>query len=296
MPTNPTTQQSAYAQLLIRTGVNLQPGQGLVIRAELGHADFVRLAVAEAYRAGASYVHVDWTDMLVQRAMLQNANLEKTELPAYEITRFHQMVDEGWARLALVGPDFPTALDDVDPAATRQWTVKRSRATKFYMDAMMANRMQWCVAAVPTPAWAKEVFPDLPAGEAMDALWSAIFKLVRADQPDPVAAWDQVNASLKGAAAFLQRNQVRALHFVDPTPGPDGQPSTDLTIGLTDRPRWVGGSATTPAGVVFQPNMPTEEVFCTPHNQRAHGYVRTSRPSDPMGRKVEGAWFRFDGG
>ena len=144
-----------YAELLIRTGVNLQPGQGLVISAEHAHADFVRIATAVAYRAGAKYVHVDWGDALVMRAALQNSNVDTLEYPAFEIARFRQFTDERWARLALDGQEFPHALDDVDPTAIRTWGVKRLRAIRFYREAMMSNQQQWCVAAVPTSAWAQ---------------------------------------------------------------------------------------------------------------------------------------------
>jgi aminopeptidase len=130
----------------------------------------------------------------------------------------------------------------------------------------------------------------------MAALWTDVLAFVRADQPDPVAAWGEVNRTLKAAADYLRSERVRAVHLFDPAPGPDGKPATDLIIGLTDRPLWVGGSAVTPAGAVFQPNMPTEEIFCTPHNRRTDGYVRTSRPSYPMQREVDGAYFRFEGG
>lgn len=289
-------QLARYAELLLRTGLNLQPRQSLLIRAELAYAELVRLLVAEAYRLGAAYVQVDWTDSLVQRAMLHNADLDAIQVPAYEVARHRQMVDDRWARLALVGPEFPFAFDDVDPQQTRTWSVKRSRAIKFYTEAMMANHMQWCVAGVPTAAWAQRVYPNLPAEEAVAALWGDVLRFARADQPDPVAAWGTINSTLKAAADYLQREGVRAVHLFDPTPGPDGKPATDLQIGLTDRPLWVGGSSQTPAGVVFQPNMPTEEIFCTPHNQRTTGYVRTSRPSYPMQREVDGAYFRFEQG
>jgi aminopeptidase len=266
------------------------------VRAELAHAELVRLIVAEAYALGAAYVQVDWTDALTQRSMLLGADLETWNLPAYEIARHQQMVDEHWARLALVGPEFPFAFDDVAPARTRTMAVKRSRAIKFYTEAVMANQQQWCVAAVATPAWAQRVYPDLEPGAAVAALWQDILRFARADRDDPVAAWGEINRTLKAAADYLQRERVRAVHLFDPTPGPDGKPATDLTIWLTDRPLWVGGSANTPAGVAFQPNMPTEEIFCTPHNGRTEGYVRTSRPSYPMAREVDGAFFRFEAG
>lgn len=290
------TRLARYADLLIRTGVNLQPRQGLLIRAELGHAALVRAAIASAYQAGASYVHVEWVDQPSSAAMLTYAAVDTMEFPSFEIARFQHLVDNRWARLSLVGDEFPKALAEVEPNVLRTWTIKRSRAIKFYTEAMMANRMQWCVAGVPTPAWAQQVFPDKPADEALATLWDAILHMVRADQPDPVAAWDELNCRVKRVAAFLQQNQVHTLHFVDPTPGPDGKPATDLFVGLADGARWLGGAAQTPAGVWFQPNMPSEEVFTMPHNRRTHGYVRTSRPSFPMQREVDDAWFRFEDG
>lgn len=292
----PDKRLERYADLLIRTGVNLQPRQGLLVRAELGHAPLVRAAIASAHRAGAGYVHVEWVDLPSTAAMLTHANIDEMEFPPFEIARFQHLVDNGWARLSLVGDEFPKALAEVDPNALRTWTIKRSRAIKFYTEAMMANRMQWCVAGAPTPAWAQQVFPDKPADEAFEALWDAILTMVRADQPDPAAAWDDLNRRVKGVAAYLQANQVTTLHFVDPAPGPDGKPATDLFVGLVDGARWVGGASQTPAGVWFQPNMPSEEVFTMPHNRRTRGYVRTSRPSFPMQREVDDAWFRFEEG
>jgi aminopeptidase len=256
----------------------------------------VREVVAAAYMAGAGYVHVEWVDAPTQAATLKHTNVDQLDFPAFEVARFRQLVDEGWARLSLVGDEFPEALATVAPDALRTWTIKRARAIKFYTQAMMANQLQWCVAGVPTPAWARQVFPDKPAEEALVALWTTVLRMVRADQPDPAAAWAAINRQLTGVAAFLQRNQVQTLHFVDPTPGPDGKPATDLFIGLAERARWVGGASVTPGGVRFQPNMPTEEVFTSPHNQRTHGYVRTSRPTFPMQREVRDAWFRFEAG
>ena len=290
------TAKEAYATLLIHTGVNLQPGQSLMISAELAHAEFVRLAVAAAYKAGANYVDVQWNDAPTVHAMLEFGDVEAIELPAYEVTRFRQMVDEGWARLAMTGDEFPNLYDDIDSSAMRTWSVKRRRSIRFYQEAMIANRLQWCVAAVPTPAWAQRVFPELPAEAAVERLWQEVFHLARADGPDPIAAWNALNRRLQTVSRYLMDNEVQAIHFLDPVAGPDGAPSTDLVIGLADHARWRGGAASTPAGVVFQPNMPTEEVFSAPHRERTQGYVRTSRPCYPMDREVTDAYFRFENG
>ena len=286
-----------YAEVLVKLGVNLQPGQSLRIGAELEHAPFVRIVTEEAYRQGAPYVQVDWADTPLARARMQYSSAENLSyFPEYEVAKARQMVDEGWARLALVGNEFPDLLKDVDPAAMRTVAVTRSQKLKFYMQAMMANQMQWCVAAVPTQAWAAKVYPNLAPDAALAELWTQVLRMVRVDQPDPVEAWTKHNVTLKGVADFLMRNKVHTLRFIDTKTGPDGLPATDLTVGMTDRPQWLGAAAQRPDGLSFLPNMPTEEVFSTPHNQRTEGYARLSKPAFPFQREVRDGFFRFVNG
>jgi aminopeptidase len=290
-------QHRNYANLLVETGLNLQPGQALRITAELAHRDLVRLVAEAAYGRGAKLVQVDWADTPLLKARLRHSAADYLSyLPGFEVVRHQQMVDEGWARLALVGPEFPDLLDDVDPVAMRTVAVTRAKALKFYSQAMMANQSQWCVAGSPTQAWASKVFPQAAPDEAMERLWATILRVCRADQPDPVAAWQRHNRALKGVVAYMHERQVRSLRFLDTQPGADGRARTDLTIGLTDRPQWLGASAQRPDGVDFFPNMPTEEVFSTPHNQRTQGWVRISKPAFPFQREVRNATFRFEDG
>jgi aminopeptidase len=297
MTTEIHAQQRNYADLLVETGLNLQPGQALRISAELAHRDLVRLVAEVAYRRGAIIVQVDWADTpLLKARLVYSAAEHLSYLPDYEVVRHRQMVDERWARLALVGPEFPDLLDDVDPVAMRTVAVTRAKTLKFYSQAMMANQAQWCVAASPTPAWAAKVFPDAAPDEAMERLWATILHVCRADLSDPVAAWQRHDRALKGVVAYMHGRQVRSLRFLDTRPGPDGRVCTDLTVGLTDRPQWLGASAQRPDGVAFFPNMPTEEVFSTPHNQRTQGWVRSSKPAFPFQREVRDAFFRFDSG
>lgn len=286
----------AYAELLIRTGVNLQPHQGLWLNAQLGHAPFVRELVAGAYQAGASYVYVDWGDAPSTAAMLANAELEQIEVPAFEQERIRYMVDNGWGFLSLTGTEFPNALDAIDPARIGAWSVRRRNVMEPLYEVVQTNRAQWCVGAVPTPAWAQQVFPGQPAAAAVAALWETVLHIVRADLPDPAAAWQTLDRRLKGICAFLHDNAVRSLHFLDPAPGPDGRPATDLVVELVENALWAGGASVTPGGVAFFANIPTEEVFSMPNNQRTHGYTRTSRPIFLLGQEVRDAWFRFEAG
>lgn len=286
-----------YAALIVRVGVNVQPGQPLLLRAEIEHAEFVRILVAAAYKAGAKYVQLQWADDPIARTRLLESQPEHLDFfPEYEVARHREMVDDGWALLSIVGPSHPNSFEDVEPALMRRVQQARLRKIKFYNAAVMANTIQWSIAAVPTAAWARQVYPDLEPAEAVTTLWRTILNLVRADQPDPVAAWQQHDLMLSGIANALIANRVRSLHLFDPTPGSDGLPSTDLVIGLTDAPVWVAAASQTPNGVRFIANMPTEEVFTTPHRLRAEGYVRTSKPGFPFDRRVEGARFAFKEG
>lgn len=289
--------QERYAELIIRAGINLQPGQGVSLRAELEHAPFVRRLVRAAYRAGAKYVAVQWDDDPTAHARLLHTNPDFLEyVPEFDVVRLHQFLDETWARIALVGPAHPTIMDDVAPRTMRRASAARRAATQFYGDANMIHRFPWCVAAVPTVAWAQQIYPDLAAEEAVAQLWSTILATARADQPDPQAAWLAHERRLEGVAAALIRLNVRSLHFLDSTYGSDGKPATNLVVGLSEAPVWIGGSAQTPQGVRFQPNIPTEEIFTTPHCLNVEGWVTTSKPTFPFGRRVENAWFRFEKG
>lgn len=286
----------AYAQLLIRVGVNLQPGQCLMISAELAHAPFVRKLAEVAYQQGARYVHVVWFDAPIARSRMKYSRPEFIEeIPEFEIARHRQMVDETWARLSLAGDEFPNLFDDVDPAVMQRMQMARAQKLRFYTEAMMANAMQWCVAAVPTPAWARKVFPERDPDDALRALWSAVLHLVRADAPDPIATWRAHERRLRGIAAFLAQHRVLRLRFLDRRLV-DNEPATDLRVALTERPAWVTGAAVSAQGVPFIANIPTEEVFTAPHTARVEGWVRTSRPFFPLMREVSDAFFRFEYG
>lgn len=297
MTTQFQEQQAAYAELIIRLGVNLQPAQSLRIGAELEHAPFVRLLVTSAYKAGARYVHVDWDDSPTSRARLLHSNPDNLDfMPDYEVTRHREMVDDTWARLSLDGSAFPDIFDDIDPALMRRMGQTRRKRLKFYGQAQMANELQWCVAAVPTRAWAQKIYPTLSEEAAISQLWSTLLHVCRVDETDVLTAWQLHDQRLKRVVNFMAQQQIRTIHYFDPALGPDGKPSTDLTVGLTDFPRWIAASSQTPAGVEFFANLPTEEVFSTPHNARTEGWARTSKPTFPFEREVNYAYFRFEQG
>ncbi len=296
-----------YANLLIRLGVNLQPGQSLDIRTEPIHRGFALKLAEAAYDAGAKYVAIEYNDMRLQSIRVRKNTAEELEhLPAFVEAIALERKEDRWAAISLVGEEDPSLPAQLDPNKLRILQTAEYRATMPWRASMMEMKQQWNVAALPTPAWAQKVFPELPEEEALPRFWEEIRRIIRLDADDPLTAWQSHLANLATARSELQSKQVRALHLYDSEPGPDGKPSTDLTIGLTDRPHWAGGNSglgteadqagddsTTP---VFLPNIPTEELFTTPHRLRVNGWTRTSRPSFPFRREVAEAWFRFEDG
>ncbi len=304
------TDLEQYAHLLIRLGVNLQPGQSLAVRTEPVHRDFALVLAAAAYDAGAKYVAIEYSDMRLQSIRVKRNSEEALEhLPSYMEAIAQERKDESWAAISLVGEEDPSLPAQLDPNKLRILQTAEYRAMMPWRSSMMEMKQQWNVASLPTPAWAQKVFPDLPAEQALPRLWQEIRRIIRLDTGNPLDAWQVHLGNLASARSTLQAKQVRALHFYDPEPGPDGKPSTDLTIGLTDRPHWAGGNSglgkdsdedsgeedqnRTP---VFLPNIPTEELFTTPHRLRVNGWTRTSRPSFPFRREVEEVSFRFEDG
>ena len=290
-------QKARYAQLLIKIGVNLQVGQSLLITSEVAHREFVRHVVAAAYEAGARFVITDYQDVPTDKMRYLHGRPENLDyLPGYVITRSEEIVRDKWARLALVGEEFPNFLDDVDPALMRRAAAARAQALKTYAAAQMADVFPWCVAAVPTVPWAQKVYPTETPKQAYAQLWKTILRMVRADLPDPVGAWQQHDKKLKHIASYLDQEQVRAVRFVDTIMGPDGKPNSDLTVGLTDAPVWMAASGKTQDGQMFIANMPSEEIFTAPHRDKVTGWVRTSKPIFPLSREVQDAYFRFENG
>ena len=297
LPSALAEKQAAYADLLVRIGINVQPGQRVRVRAELAHRHLAQLVTRAAYRAGADFVHVEWIDPMLDFIRLETCTAaELGALPAYEVVRAQEMLDDNWAVLSLVGTEFPNLFDSVDPDRMKQMQLGRSQAMRTWAEAVSKNRVAWCVAGVPNPAWAAKVLPDLDPQSALQQLWETVLTVCRLYEPDPVGAWTAHGVTLNRVIDAMHRESVRSLRFFDPTPGPDGLPSTDLTVGLTDSPAWIGASSVSPLGVTFLPNIPTEEVFTTPHNQRTNGWVRVSKPTIPMNQEVTGLWVRFEEG
>ncbi|MDM8299457.1 aminopeptidase [Collinsella tanakaei] len=278
-----------YASLVVRTGVNVKPGQELVIQAPVETQDFVRKLVKHGYEAGAGHVTVIWGDDVVTRLTYEHMDVSYFEqTPEWQRIQLESLAEMGACFIFVEGSD-PQALAGIDPAKPATASKARNTQCRAFRRGLDFNINPWCIAGAPVAAWAKQVFPDLCEEAAIYRLWCAILSVARADGDDPESDWELHDATFEKNLRFLNERHFDSLHFTS-------ENGTDLTVGLTDKHLWAGGCGETPDGHPFFPNIPTEEVFTSPDCERVNGIVHSALPLIRYGSKVDGFWLRFENG
>ena len=276
------------AEIAVRVGLGIAPGQELVMTALLDAVPLARRITEHAYKAGASLVTTFYGDeaaALLRFRYAPDASFDAA--PSWLYEAMAQAYRSGAARLAITGND-PSLLSHEDPEKVSRVNRATSKASRAAMELITRHEINWTIVACATPAWAAAVFPNLPKDEALARLWQAIFSVSRADQPDAVAAWKEHDANLHARAERLNEKRYSALHFRGP--------GTDLRVGLADDHLWLGGGTTARNGRYCIPNMPTEEVFTTPHKDRVEGRVTSTKPLSYQGTMIEEISVRFEAG
>ena len=276
------------AEVAVKVGLQLQRDQNLVITAPIAALPLVRLITKHAYMAGAGLVTTFYADeeaTLARYAHAPDASFDKASGWLYE--GMAKAYANGAARLAIAG-DNPLLLASQDPAKVARANKANSMAYKPALEKISNFDINWNIISYPNPSWAKVVFPDLPEEEAIFKLAEAIFAASRVDLADPIAAWAAHNTALHSRSAWLNGERFSALHFRGP--------GTDLTVGLADGHEWHGGASEAKNGVTCNPNIPTEEVFTTPHALKVEGYVSSTKPLSHQGSLIDEIQVKFEGG
>lgn len=276
------------AQVAVHSGLGLAPGQQLVVTATLDAVLLVRRITEHAYRAGATLVNTLLTDEESTLLRYRYGPDESFDCaPTWLYDGLAAAYRSGAARLAVAGSN-PSLLSKEDPQKVSRANRATSKAYRPALEIITRHEINWTIVSCATPAWAAAVFPGLPQDEAMRRLWDAIFAASRADRLDPVAAWKEHDAKLHERAARLNEKRYEALHFRGP--------GTDLRVGLSNGHLWLGGGTTAGNGRYCIPNMPTEEVFTTPHKDRVDGHVTSTKPLSHQGTMIDKISVRFEGG
>ena len=282
-----TKKLEAYADLIVKTGLNLTPGQAVFLIAGLDQPAFVRMVVEKCYQAGASKVVVNWTDMPLEKlAYTYQSEETLSNMDQWELERW-KWRSETLPALLWLDSDDPDGMNGIDQGKRARAQMARFPMIKPFRDAM-ENRHQWCIAGVPGAEWAAKVFPGIPVEDAMEKLWDAILKTARAEG-DPLANWEQHNAVIHARCEKLNQYRVTALEYKSSN-------GTDFRVGLIPEGVFAGGYETDLSGRVFNPNIPSEEIFTSPKRGEAEGVLVSTKPLSWQGSLIENFSIRFENG
>ena len=276
-----------YAKLIVRTGLNVQKGQDVLVYAELDQPEFVQMVVEEAYKAKARKVTVEWGYQPLQKIHVRYQSVKTLgTVPEWQKVRQQYYCDTLPARLYLTSED-PDGLKGLNmgkmvKAQQMSWPVLKPYADE------REGKQQWCIAAVPGKAWAKKVFPGLRPAAAMEKLWEAILFTSRVNE-DPIKAWEDHNADLKSRCEYLNSLGIESLHYT-------ADNGTDFTVGMIPEGIFCGGAEVSRQGITFNPNIPSEECFISPMKGKAEGIVYSTKPLSYQGQLIENFSIRFENG
>jgi aminopeptidase len=274
------------AELAVRFGANVQPGQIVAISSEPGKERLTRAIAEVAYEQGAKFVDLSVFDVHVKRARALHANPETLDyVPPWIGDRVRALGEHHSAFVALAGPVAPHIMDGIDPELLGRDMLPRVKESSALVNGRTTN---WTIVPCPTPDWAALVHPELDPDEALERLWAEVAHVCRLDEPDPEAAWRSRLDRLVGVASKLDALRLDALRYEGP--------GTNLVIGLMPSARWQSANITTVDGIAHAPNIPTEEVFTTPDPERVDGVVQATKPLFTSGALITGLRVRFDGG
>lgn len=283
------TMQKKYARLIARVGANIKKGQPVKIYCEADQHEFATILVNECYKAGASRVDIEWTFQAITKLNYRYRSLKSlSNVPVWQEEKYKLQVQEVPCRIHIESED-PDGLSGVNQEKMQKSQMSRYKVLKPYNDAL-ENKDQWTIAAVPSYAWAKKVFPNETKNKAYNMLWEAILKTVYVTKDnDPEKAWEEHNKDLKARCKFLNDIKFDYLQYKSSN-------GTDFRADLIPESHWCGGSEKTLSGNVFNPNLPSEEVFITPKKGYAEGKVVSTKPLSYQGQIINNFWIEFKEG
>jgi len=276
------------AELSVKTGLALQPGQDLMITAPIEALPLVRRITDYAYKSGAGVVTPIFSDPEMVLSRYRNAlDTSFDQAANWLYDGMGAAFDNNTARLAIVGDD-PMLLANEDPEKVGRVNKANSQALTPARERITRFDINWNIVAWPGLAWAKRMFPDLPENEAQAKLAEAIFSASRVNVSNPIEAWNNHNKNLRKRSNWLNQQNFASLHF--------SGPGTDLTVGLADGHEWMGGASLARNGITCNPNIPSEEVFTTPHCMKVQGTVSSTKPLSHQGTLIDNICVKFEAG
>lgn len=277
-----------YAHLIAKVGANVQKNQYVTVVATVDQEELVNYIVEDCYKLGAKLVTVDFSSDKVAKTQYKKASVKAlSEYPLWKEEK-QKYTNETLPTIIFIESSDPDALKGVDQKKVAQVNKNILPIIKKYRD-QRENKYQWVIAGAPSKAWAKKVFPGVPANKAVQMLWDAILKTSRCDE-DPIGAWKEHNEDLAKRASYLNSLNLDYLHY-------QAVNGTNFKVWLNEKAVWIaGGEVIKHSGVFYNPNIPTEECFTSPIAGRAEGIVYSSKPLSYNGELIENFSIRFENG
>lgn len=280
--------QNMYARIVIRKGVNLRPGQKLLVRTSYETYEFARLLAKEAYEAGSDYVYIEMIDYSLYRSRMEHQDEERLRYnPNFTQSMYHQFLAEDWAYIRLDNTEDRSQFDDVDADKLSILQGALREDSSLFRASMMRHEHPWCVICAPGINWARTILGE---DATLEELYELLIPILRLDEEDPLAAWDEHAKNLLELSGKMTEISIRELHLTDESTG------TDLYISLREQAIWIGGPKRLPSGRLYFPNIPTEEVFSVPDRLLTRGKAVTTKPVTIYGSVVTGCEFTFEEG
>ncbi len=274
-----------YAEVLLKTGLNIYKGQCLNISCPVSAYSFGLIVSGKAYEMGAKYVRIDVVSNEYTKIRAEKCEDDFLDfVPSYSFALYNEMVAENWAFLSLDDTEEQDVLSSTDSTKISTITKAFRQSRKVLRENLMKDKMPWCVAAYPGENWAEKV----TGSRDVNKLWEILIPILKLDSDDPAAEWEKSAAAIHKRAEVLNNWQLDRIHFEGP--------GTDLSIKLSPFSRWLGAGSNTPDGRSFMPNIPTEEIFTTPDFRLTEGKVKVTMPLKVLEKMVKGAWFEFKSG
>ncbi len=276
-----------YAKLIVKMGANVQKNQDVIIVASVDDNYFVKYVVEECYKAKARKVTVDWMSDDITRLNYKYQKAKTLgEVTEWRKAKLQYEVDTLPARIYIESGD-PDALNGLDQDKITEARRMSGPIIMEYRE-KMDNKYQWTICGIPGVKWAQKVFPNETKSNAMKKMWEAIAKTTRLEG-NPIENWQKHNANLKEKYTILNNLKIKTLFY-------KASNGTDFSVSIKEGMIFEGGDETTFGGVVYNPNMPTEECFTSPDKTTANGWVYASKPLSVMGKVVDKFAFRFENG
>lgn len=275
-----------YARVLLESCLKVEKNQPLFVSFNVERLDFVRIVSEEAYRLGIKDIFFDMSDPYLKHSALKYLEVEALKKLSFWNKEMWNVYARKHAAFLMLASETPGLMKDIEPKKITEMTKFAYETRKEFESYRDKSELAWCIAAVPTKAWAGEIFKDKE--NPVELLWNKIFEICSITEEDPVKIWNEKLSLLKKRANKLNEKNFKTLIYKSS--------KIDFKIDLPENHRWGSGCEKLANGKEVLVNFPTDEVFTSPDCRSAEGIVYSSKPLEYQGVILDNFSIEFKDG